>query len=47
LIYRACAARRLRHVRLAGRALRFREAWLDAWLEAEAVEVAPLMEDRR
>jgi excisionase family DNA binding protein len=47
LIYKAVAARRLRHVRLGSKFLRFREGWLDQWLEAEAVEVAPLMEKRR
>jgi hypothetical protein len=47
LVYSACAGRRLRHVRLAGRALRFKRVWIDEWVLSQAVEVAPLMEDRR
>ncbi len=35
LIYRACAAGHLRHVR-AGGALRFKLAWVDEWLLAGA-----------
>lgn len=35
LIYRACAAGHLRHVR-AGGAFRFRVTWLDAWMHAGA-----------
>jgi excisionase family DNA binding protein len=51
LIYRACAAGRLRHVRVGARRhglLRFRVEWLDAYMEscAAGVEVAPISAGR-
>lgn len=40
LIYDACAARRIHHIRVIGRrAIRLkRERWIDAWLERHAVD---------
>jgi excisionase family DNA binding protein len=38
LIYDACAARRMHHIRVGGRrALRLKREWIDAWLERHAV----------
>lgn len=41
LIYDACAARRMRHIRIHGRrAIRLKREWIDAWLETHAVGVS-------
>ena len=38
LIYDACAARRMHHIRVGGRrAIRLKPEWIDAWLERHAV----------
>jgi excisionase family DNA binding protein len=38
LIYDACSARRLHHIRVGGRrAIRLQREWIDAWLERHAV----------
>jgi excisionase family DNA binding protein len=38
LIYDACAARRMHHIRVGGgRAIRLKREWIDAWLERHAV----------
>ena len=38
LIYDACAAHRLHHIRVDGRrVIRMRREWIDAWLEKHAV----------
>ena len=38
LIYDACAARRIHHIRVGGRrAIRLKPEWIDAWLERHAV----------
>jgi excisionase family DNA binding protein len=45
LIYDACAARRIHHIRVGGRrAIRLKREWIDTWLERHAVvaEEGPL-----
>ena len=38
LIYDACAARRIHHIRVGGqRAIRLKPKWIDEWLERHAV----------
>ena len=38
LIYDACAARRMHHIRVGGRrAIRLKPKWIDEWLERHAV----------
>ena len=38
LIYDACAARRMHHIRVGGRrAIRLKREWIDAWLERHVV----------
>ena len=38
LIYDACAARKMHHIRVRGRrAIRLKPEWIDAWLERHAV----------
>jgi len=38
LIYDACAARKMHHIRVGGRrAIRLKPEWIDAWLERHAV----------
>ena len=38
LIYDACAAQRMRHIRIDGRrAIRLKREWIDAWLERHSV----------
>jgi excisionase family DNA binding protein len=38
LIYDACAARRIRHIRVGGRrAIRLKPKWIDEWRERHAV----------
>ena len=38
LIYDACAARRIHHIRVGGRrAIRLKSKWIDEWLERHAV----------
>ena len=38
LIYEACAARKMHHIRVGGRrAIRLQPEWIDAWLERHAV----------
>ena len=38
LIYDACAARRIHHIRVGGRrAVRLKPKWIDEWLERHAV----------
>jgi excisionase family DNA binding protein len=40
LVYDACAARRMHHIRVGGRrAIRLKREWIDAWLERHAVSV--------
>lgn len=40
LIYDACAARKIHHIRVSGRrAIRLKREWIDAWLERHAVDV--------
>ena len=40
LIYDACAARRMHHIRVGGRrAIRLKPKWIDEWLERHAVVV--------
>ena len=39
LIYDACAARRMQHIRVGGRrAIRLKREWIDAWLERHVVD---------
>ena len=39
LIYDACAARQMHHIRVGGRrAIRLKPEWIDAWLERHAVQ---------
>jgi excisionase family DNA binding protein len=52
LIYDACAARRIHHIRVGGRrAIRLKPKWIDEWLERHAVvaqdEPSPVSAGRR